>query len=75
MTRDERERLATLEQQMRDSRDDMAELKQDVKAIRGTLAEARGGWKLLMLLGGAAAALGAAFGKLLGGTFGGSALP
>lgn len=67
MTRDERERLATLEQQMRDSREDMAELKLDVKAIRSVLAEARGGWKLLMLLGGAAAAIGAAFGKLLGG--------
>lgn len=71
MTRDERERLVTLEQQMRDSREDMAELKQDVKAIRSVLAEARGGWKILLLLGGAAAAIGAAFGKLLGSGFGG----
>lgn len=75
MTRDERERLATLEQQMRDSREDMAELKLDVKAIRGVLAEARGGWKILLLLGGGAAAIGAVFGKLLGSGLGGSGLP
>ncbi|KZD12165.1 hypothetical protein [Oceanibaculum pacificum] len=64
MTRDERERLATLEQQMRDSRDDIAEMKIDVKAIRTALSEARGGWKIMMLLGGGAAAVGAAIAKL-----------
>lgn len=65
MTRDERERLATLEQQMRDSRDDIAEMKIDVKAIRTALSEARGGWKIVLLLGGGAAAVGAAIAKLL----------
>ncbi|MBU0724381.1 MAG: hypothetical protein KJ904_08690 [Alphaproteobacteria bacterium] len=71
MTRDERERLATLEQQMRDSREDITEMKSDVKAIRATLAEARGGWRVMVLLGGGSAALGAAIGRLLGAGSGG----
>jgi len=33
-------------------------LHQDVTAMRLQMAEARGGWKLMMLLGGAAASLG-----------------
>lgn len=36
----------------------------DVREIRDTLAQARGGWKTLMLVGGAAGAVGALLGKL-----------
>lgn len=43
---------------------DVSEISRDVKAIRETLAQARGGWKTLMLVGGAAGAVGALLGKL-----------
>ncbi len=37
----------------------------DVKKILSTLSEAKGGWKMVMLLGGSAGVLGAFAGKLL----------
>lgn len=40
---------------------DVADIKKDLADIKVTLAEARGGWKMLMLLGGA----GGVFGALL----------
>jgi putative NADH-flavin reductase len=39
------------------------ELKIEVKRISATLSEARGGWRTLMLVGGAASVLGAAISK------------
>jgi hypothetical protein len=39
---------------------DMSEMKADVRIIRDAITEARGGWKLLLLIGGAAATVGAA---------------
>lgn len=42
---------------------DMAEVKQDVKQILATLSEAKGGWKTLMLVAGAAGTAGAVVGK------------
>ena len=45
--------------------DDMSELKTDVKLILQELHTAKGGWKTLMLVGGAAGAVGALIGKFL----------
>lgn len=58
-------RLATLEEQMRATRADHAEMRADVKTIMATLQEAKGGWRTLMMVGGAAGAVGAVIGKLL----------
>ena len=43
---------------------EMREMRHELAEIRQTLAEARGGWKTLMLVGGAAGAAGAAMAKL-----------
>jgi len=43
---------------------EIAELRQEIKQISKILNEARGGWRTMMLLGGAAGAVGAAFAKL-----------
>ena len=37
---------------------DMEDIKKTLNAINATLAEARGGWKVLMMLGGAGGVLG-----------------
>jgi hypothetical protein len=39
---------------------DMSEMKADVRIIRDAITEARGGWRLLLMIGGAAASIGAA---------------
>lgn len=44
---------------------DVAEVKDDVKAIRATLDKASGGWKVLMMVGGASAAIAAFVTKVL----------
>lgn len=64
MNPDERDRLVKLEQQMLNTREDMGEIKGDVKIILSTLAEARGGWKTLVLIAGAAGTFGAFVSKL-----------
>jgi len=38
---------------------DMAHVKQTLAAIQATLSEARGGWRAMMLLGGASSVVGA----------------
>ena len=43
---------------------ELREMRHELAEIRQTLAEARGGWKTLMLVGGAAGAAGAAMAKL-----------
>jgi len=43
---------------------EIAELRQEIKQISKILNEARGGWRTMMLLGGAAGAVGAAITKL-----------
>jgi len=43
---------------------EIAELRQEIKQISKILHEARGGWRTLMLLGGAAGAVGATIAKL-----------
>lgn len=40
--------------------EDMEEIKKAIVSIEKTLSEAKGGWKVLMLVGGAAGTLGAA---------------
>lgn len=47
-------------------KDSIEELKIEVKRISVTLSEARGGWRTLMLVGGAASALGAVLSKFFG---------
>jgi len=62
---EQRERIAVLETQMAamlKQHDDMAA---DIKVILNTLAEARGGWRMMMLVGGAGGAIGAFLGKWL----------
>ena len=39
---------------------EMAEVRKSLQSIQSTLSEAKGGWKVLMLIGGSAGALGAA---------------
>jgi len=39
--------------------EDMEEIKKTLVAIQGTLSEAKGGWRMLLLIGGAAGTLGA----------------
>lgn len=58
-------KVAVLETEMKTVKDDVHDIKTDVKAIRETLAQAKGGWKTLLLVGGAAGAVGAVLGKLL----------
>jgi hypothetical protein len=55
------ERVASLETKVTD----IADMKKDIREIRDTLAQARGGWKTLMMVGGAAGAAGAIVGKFL----------
>jgi hypothetical protein len=45
---------------------EIREMRRELTEIRRVLAEARGGWKTLMLVGGAAGAAGAAMAKLAG---------
>lgn len=52
------ERLKTLEREM-------TELRADIKLVLRELHEAKGGWKTLMLISGAAGAMGAVLGKFL----------
>lgn len=72
MTPEERDRLATVEQEMRDVRSDIHEIKeaqkeqaQTLTQISRTLAEARGGWKTLLLLCAFAGGAGALIAKLV----------
>jgi hypothetical protein len=45
--------------------DDMEDIKKCIHEIQSTLSEAKGGWRMLMLIGGASGALGAAIGQAL----------
>jgi len=50
--------IAVIETEMKHLKSGMAELMDEIKAIRSQLDQARGGWRTLMLVGGAAGALG-----------------
>lgn len=51
--------VGRLEAEVSGLKRDVAEMRADVRIIRDTLSQARGGWKTLMLVGGAASAVGA----------------
>lgn len=58
------ERLTRVETLLTERERVIEEMREDVREIRQTLAEARGGWKTLVLVGGAAGAAGAILGKV-----------
>jgi phage shock protein A len=53
-------KLAVHENRLDRLESDIAEMKDDVKAMRQILAQAQGGWRMLMVVGGACGSLGAA---------------
>lgn len=59
------ERLAVLETEFRIMKSELQEMRGDVRTIRDTLLQAKGGWKLFMMVGGFSAAVGAFIGKFL----------
>jgi hypothetical protein len=66
MTPANREReFGRLEARLDAVEDDLKELVRDVREIRDSLATVRGGWRLLALIVGASASLGALASKLL----------
>lgn len=59
-------RLAVLESQFAEMQRQQHSMAADIKEILRTLSEAKGGWRMVMLLGGSAGVLGAFLGKWLG---------
>ena len=57
--------VGKLEVQVERLEKDMSEMKGDVKAIRAILAEAKGSWKMLLIVGGFAAAVGSFITKVM----------
>lgn len=66
MSPDERERLARLEEKVRSMEKTLDVMSNDLRAIRTTLSEAKGGWRTLLLVIGAAGAAGAVLMKIGG---------
>lgn len=60
-----RERIIVLETQMNAMLEQHKQMGHDIRIILNTLAEARGGWRMMMLVGGAGGAIGAFLGKWL----------
>ena len=60
-----RERIAVLETQLHEMARQHVAMASDIRIIRDTLAQATGGWKVMMLVGGSAGAIGAFLGKWL----------
>lgn len=56
--------IEALQEQFKQLHRDMQKMNETLVQINTTLSEARGGWKTLMLVGGVAATVGAAFAKL-----------
>ena len=59
------ERIASMDKDMRAQTDQIRELKEKLDQVILALSEAKGGWKTLMWLGGAAAAVGALVSRAL----------
>jgi len=57
--------VGKLEVQVERLEQDMSEMKGDVKAIRATLDETKGSWKMLLVVGGFAAAVGGFVTKMI----------
>lgn len=60
---EQRERIAVLETQMEAMLSQHKDMARDIRIILNTLAEAKGGWRMMMLVGGAGGAIGAFLGK------------
>ena len=60
------ERIAVLESELRAMKKQHEEMAKDIKIILSTLAEARGGWRVMMLIGGASGVAGAFISKWMG---------
>ena len=58
------ERIAVLETKVDVLTDTIKEMAKDVKATNETLSQAKGGWRLFMMVGGFSAAVGAFIGKM-----------
>jgi prefoldin subunit 5 len=58
--------IEALERDIKDLRDDIKMMTQTLHEVNKTLSEAKGGWKMLMLVGGVAAAIGAGAAKVVG---------
>ena len=54
-----------LESEFRAMREDHREMAADIRIIRDTLSEAKGGWRVIMLVAGGAGVIGAFAGKWL----------
>lgn len=65
MQNDHGSRLAVLESQFKEYQRQQLDMADDVKKILSTLSEAKGGWKVMMILGGSAGIIGAFIGKYL----------
>lgn len=59
------ERIAVLETEMAAMQRAMDDMRADVRIIRDTLIHAKGGWKTLMLVAGAAGSAGAILAKIV----------
>jgi prefoldin subunit 5 len=57
--------IAHLQSDMDKMAADIEEIKKTLASINSTLSEAKGGWRVLMLVGGASGALGAGFMQIL----------
>jgi prefoldin subunit 5 len=57
--------IAHLQSDMDKMSADMVEIKKTLASINNTLSEAKGGWRVLMMVGGASGALGAGAMQLL----------
>lgn len=57
--------VAKLQAEMQDVREDIKEIKDDVRDLLRFTQEARGSWKTVMGIAGAAAAIGAAMAKIV----------
>lgn len=65
MEPEERDRLTRVETKVDNIEEELRTLKADVREIKSLLTEARGGWRMLLLVGGAGAALGGLALKLI----------
>jgi hypothetical protein len=62
----ENERVAVLETELKTMKQQHTEMAADIKIILQTLSEARGGWRVMMLVGGASGVFGAFLSKWIG---------
>jgi len=60
------ERIAVLETELKAMKKQHEEMARDIKTILSTLSEAKGGWRVMMMVGGASGVLGAFISKWIG---------